>query len=429
MKNPATRQEVQINLILGAFRGDSGEGAAVDPPNWRRPEDVNYMYRPGSILVRDRDLNRLRGLFVDRPGQEHGGGIGGLTRYEPSPEWVFPDGFPDPGERTLRLLDFIDTQLGPGVCTPDHLISVCPVSPCPATEPEEIFPGVDPDPGVSRDRCDGRGVRVVVVDNAYEPEPLRPWLIGVDGDPEPATDPIAPYGGHGKFIAGVIRCMAPKAEVHVMGVLTRAGATYESELVPKLDEALQFSPDIISLSAGTRSRNELSLLGFDVFYEQRLRRRKGLLLVAAAGNDGDPQPFWPAASRGTVSVGALDENERDRAWFTNYGHWVDVYTRGENLVNAFLHGRYECKEPPNVGQQRFFDGMARWSGTSFSTPLVTGLIAARMSLTGENARRAADALLRFARTQAIPGVGAVLHPGQACADLEHRQHDCRCCHC
>ena len=179
-------------------------------------------------------------------------------------------------------------------------------------------------------------------------------------------------------------------------------------MVQRLNAALALPVDIFHLSITSTTRDNQALIGIEAWL-RALRQYKGTVCVVAAGN-GSRWRCWPAASAGTVSVGALAADWRSRARFSNFGSWVDVYAPGRDLVNAFATGTYICHVPPYAGQERKFYGMATWSGTSFSTPVVTGLIAARMSRAGESARQAADALLAEARRRAIPEVGPVLLP-------------------
>lgn len=413
------KDQAQIDLIREEFRKAKKGEVEIWPPDWRdRDDGADYLYRAGSVLVRDEDLRRVQELL--QGGVPQLGGIGGVTRLELPPG--LPEEAPREGSLAQRSLTYADDRLGRGVLTPDHVVGVSPsVSPCPATEPEEVPDGIPPDPLLPTGPADGRGVKVVVLDVGWSDAPGAYWLDGVTGDAETAFDAgtglIRPYAGHGTFIAGVVRAMARNAEVLVRNYFDTAGAMWEFDLALKLTKTLDDAPDIISLSAGMRTRYDLPSLGLDVFVRNALDRVSGLVLVAAAGNEGDREYFWPAAFPEVVSVGALAENGRDRASFSNFGGWVDVYAPGEDLVNAFLTGSYQCTEPPHVGENRTFDGMARWSGTSFSTPLVAGLIASRMSVTGESARQAADGLLAYALTQPEAGVGPVLRPGDATASL------------
>jgi subtilisin family serine protease len=249
-----------------------------------------------------------------------------------------------------------------------------------------------------------------------EARALHPWLAGVTGqrDQDVTWDgPIERYGGHGTFIASIVRAMAPRAQVWAPRIFERAGAIYEVDIVRKLLGVLDRAPDVISLSAGTHTWLDRGLLSFEVFVDGPLRECPGTVLVAAAGNEGYDWKFAPAEMDGVIGVGALGPPGDARAWFSNYGDWVKVFAPGQDLVHAFARGTYDYHEL-RAGQQAAFYGMARWSGTSFATPVVSGLIAARMSGTGESAREAADSLLRLARAQALPGLGPVLRPGQAC---------------
>jgi len=446
----------QIELILDRHRED----VRVFPEDWEEADDVEYLYRKNTILVRERDVDRVTDALPQILGEEG-------REYAPpaegppfGPERVVGEVFrlmvPDPPPPLPTLLDRLDAFFGKSVARLDHMLYVSPHS-CPATEPIAVPGWSDPVPpaGVNArccrhhhippPGCDGAGVTISIVDTGLIPNAAtgHSWLAGVRGSQEDpyTTDAdgnriIAPYAGHGTFVAGVARCMAPRASAYVeRGFrIDAAGAAFETDLALRLEDALDRNPDILVFTFVTTSRNDHSLFTFDDIFRRRIRYLKGLVVLAPAGNDGQRRRNWPAAYREVISVGALAANSASRAYFSNYGRWVDVYAPGEDLVNAFPTGTYVCNEPP-IGERREFHGMAKWSGTSFSTPVVAGMIAARMSATGENAQQAADSLLRIACRQAIPGVGAVLHPGQACCeaghcgqgcDQEDGQEGCRC---
>lgn len=396
------RLKTQIGIIQEAL-GNVGIGfdERLEDASLENADPL-YLYKEGVILVRDEDIPRVFDVVRGEPDDSL---IPGVTRWRPV-------------GGTIPALQQLDAALGVGTATPDHILYTTDgvAGCCGATEPEEP-PVRHPYPPIEVGaECQGTGVLVSVVDTGWLPEaadhPDTPWLRGVTGDDIEIieNDIIKKYQGHGTFVAGVVRTMAPKASVRVEGFFGEAGAISESNMVMQLDDALRHAPDIISISAGTRTRKSQSPMTFEMFWKNRLRHYKGTVLVAAAGNDGNRGPFWPAGFPWAVSVGALDKHG-NRADFTNFGSWVDVYALGVDVINAYATGTYTCVEDPHVGEVRRFDGLAQWSGTSFSTPIVSGLIAARMSQTGESARRAADELLRIAQINAKPGVGARIGPG------------------
>ena len=94
-------------------------------------------------------------------------------------------------------------------------------------------------------------------------------------------------------------------------------------------------------------------------------------------------------------MGSLDRNGHVSS-YSNYGVNADVFALGRNHVNAYPDGDYVCRETPDKEDERKFrTGLARWSGTSFSAPLVAGLLAAAIAQRqpGQTARHVKDAFI------------------------------------
>lgn len=407
------------------------------PPDWENLGDIDYLYRPGILLTHESDAARVAESLRSAPAVGEASSrdaaeptfetpITGITRVR------FP--VTDP-QHTVAALEHVERNLGSGVAAHEHVFEVTPWIFCPATEPEVALTpqqATDPEavvdalwPPRSTDSA-GEGVHISVVDTGLLDGVAgwAPWLAGVTPDSKadvdnpdtfdvaankPGSDGYAdPYAAHGSFIAGVIRCVAPASTVVVERIFGPSGLVSETDMIRQIWQGLARSPDIISLSAGGYTRNDAPPLGLRHLWRDRLSQQGGVVLVAAAGNNGARRPFWPAAFDWCVGVGSMGRDGQQRSWFSNYGSWVDVYAPGEDLVNAYA--RLPYKTIVNGSVRDTSAGLAKWSGTSFATPIVSALIAARMSRTGENGRTAAAALLAAARGQFRPGVGPRLFP-------------------
>ncbi|MCZ7527377.1 MAG: S8 family serine peptidase [Acidimicrobiia bacterium] len=65
-------------------------------------------------------------------------------------------------------------------------------------------------------------------------------------------------------------------------------------------------------------------------------RQRGVLVVAAAGNDGADTPTYPAALDGVLAVTATDRNDQ-LAPFSNFGSWVDVAAPGVDITSTYTY--------------------------------------------------------------------------------------------
>jgi uncharacterized protein YkwD len=86
-------------------------------------------------------------------------------------------------------------------------------------------------------------------------------------------------------------------------------------------------------------------------------RSRGVVVIAAAGNDGTSSPASPASAPGVIGVGATDSADR-RTSFSNYGVNARLAAPGLNIYSTLRGGSY-----------------GNMSGTSMASPNVAGVAA------------------------------------------------------
>ncbi|OLZ70258.1 peptidase S8 [Streptomyces sp. IMTB 2501] len=432
-------------------------------------DTAHFLYEKGVVLARDGEDARVvedtvRAHFTATAGlvPDHVRRDGphtnrtGVTRIRIGDPAEGIDTVP----HALRALREAEDRQGRRLVSRNHVVHIA-VNACPSDEPVPVPRTQPPNPAAAEGRYDAdSAARVLVLDTGLVHDHRDyPLLAHTTGDTEPAETGadgvLRQYSGHGTFIAGILAAVAPNTDVTVRNTLSDAGAILESEFGARLFEAVDEDgwPDIISLSAGTTTEGVDGLIGLDAFMRELRERRT--LLVAAAGNNSSNARFWPAAYAGlpeyadsVVSVGALSADGESEACFSNHGPWVRVFAPGERLTSAltgfaapvpyvYQHSTYDacrfgfdysctCQFPRHTGvlsegrestgakpHQVMFDGLAQWSGTSFATPVVAGLVAARMTAYQDRDPRAAGERLLASATHSAEVRGAhvtVLRP-------------------
>jgi hypothetical protein len=178
------------------------------------------------------------------------------------------------------------------------------------------------------------------------------------------------FGQPGSAVEGI----APNARGLVVPVYDiDSGKAPQLEIARAIQIAINEGADIINFSGGQYSDTGVA----DQWLDDAVQRcaQAGVLLVAAAGNDGCECLHVPAAASTALAVGAVDANG-DPMDFSNYGGGYacnGITAPGENIIGAVPGG-----------------GVAQMSGTSFATPLVSGVVsliqAAKPELTGAQIR-------------------------------------------
>lgn len=223
--------------------------------------------------------------------------------------------------------------------------------------------------------------------------------------------------GHGCLVAGIIGAQGFRVPRGVSGLCmllpmrVLAAARRDSATgrlmgvgaLPDIDAGIKVAVDlgatVINMSLGSAADSEDAHAAPPHRAVVRYATSRGCVLVAAAGNSGQRQRFYPAALPEVIAVGSVDAQGR-RSRFSTWGPHIALCAPGEGVAG--------------VGRR----GYQTSSGTSFAAPFVAGaaaLLVARARRRGQPLDGAAVRALLCGSARALPG-GATEETGAGLLD-------------
>ncbi len=163
--------------------------------------------------------------------------------------------------------------------------------------------------------------------------------------------------GHGTAVADLVLQLAPNAKIMPIRALTADGLGSSVDLAKAVNWAVSKGAQVINLSATADVDNTLGTALSNA-------AAKGIYITLAAGNGGVNKVAFPARntvksdtfSQYSLNAGAVNANTA-LADFSNYGNALEITAPGVSLTSAVP------------------GGYALVSGTSFSTPVLSGALA------------------------------------------------------
>ena len=190
------------------------------------------------------------------------------------------------------------------------------------------------------------------------------WMDSGDGLDSDGDGLVDEQVGHGTFVAGLIRLVAPDAMLLPVRVLDSDGIANNFQIARAVAWSIDRGAHVVNMSLG---EDYESVTIMDVVAEAK---SKGVIVVGAAGNRATDDPKeYPASDPNAIGVTALDWNDM-RAPFANFGGQLDLAAPGASLVMGPGADLAKSIIGPVPG-----GGYAIWQGTSFATAFVSGTAA------------------------------------------------------